>query len=101
MATKRDLSGNSPAGDLVGQKDDHLSRVVSIKRSYSVTPDDNNDLANGVTEGLLVSVAGDVKITYQTGVTATVSLAAGGWHPMNVKRVWSTDTTATGIEAGY
>lgn len=101
MAIKRDLSGNSPAGNQPGQKDDHLSRIVSIKRSYTVTTSDTDDLPNGVTEGLLVETAGNVKVTYQTGVIDSPYLAAGVWHPMNVKRVWTTDTDAVGINAGY
>lgn len=102
MAIKPDLSGNSPVPNgSAGFQDDHLSRLVSVKRSYAVDPDDSIDLPQGVTEALIVASAGNVKVTYQTGVTDTVYLAAGIWHPMNVKRVWLSDTDATGIEAGY
>jgi hypothetical protein len=35
-----------------------------------------------------------------SGITLK-NLAAGVWHPMRVKRVYSTGTTATDIVAGY
>jgi hypothetical protein len=49
----------------------------------------------------LVGVAGNVKVMYENGTVDTVYLAAGLWHGMYVLRVYSTDTTATGIHAGY
>ncbi len=54
-----------------------------------------------VTRALLVDVAGAVKVTYADGLADTVTLVAGVWHPMQVKIVWSTGTTATGLHAGY
>jgi hypothetical protein len=51
--------------------------------------------------GLFVGVAGNVKITYADGTTDTLTnLVAGVWHPMYVKRVYSTGTTATDIHGG-
>lgn len=64
-----------------------------------VTPSDSTDLAM-TTRGLYVGAAGDVKITLAGGDTVTLSgLASGVVHPLRVTRVWSTDTTATGIVA--
>lgn len=97
MATVRDLSGNAP----FAAPDRNISDVTGIARSYDVTPSDSVDLPNGVCAALSVAAAGDVKITYASGVTSTTYLQAGIWHPMDVTRVWSTGTTATGVEAGY
>lgn len=67
----------------------------------SVTPADGTDLAH-FTRGLYVGATGDVKVTTLNGEAVTmVALLAGVWHPVRVKRVWSTGTTATGILAGW
>lgn len=68
----------------------------SVRRSTPVTLSDTADL-NNVSEGILVDVAGLVKITYVGGQTDTTQLAAGIWHPINATRIWSTGTTATGV----
>lgn len=78
-----------------------FDRSMAVRASVTVTPSDSVDLTDGSTKGVLVGVTGNVKITYETGVTDTVALAAGVWHPMAVTRIWSTGTTATGIHAGY
>lgn len=102
MAIVRDLSGNSPAGSLAGQKDAHLSRKDRVHRSYAVTCSDTVDIPQGVTEALMVATAGDYTVIYGNDVQGTVNLAAGIWHPMNVKRVFSTGAASTtGVEAGY
>jgi hypothetical protein len=56
-----------------------------------------------VARSIYVGVAGDVKINGpRNSSTAIVipSLAAGIWHPMAVRRIWSTGSTATGIRYG-
>ena len=59
-------------------------------------------LANGVTRAILVDVAGAVTVQYAGGgLTDTLTLAAGIWHPMYVTRINTSGTTATGIHAGY
>ena len=76
----------------------------SLSLSQSVTPDDSANIQiptglNG-TRGLYVGVSGDVKVTLAGGTVATFKdLSAGVVHPLSVKRVWSTDTTATDIVA--
>lgn len=81
-----------------------LIEILPIISSVSVTPNDSVDIAH--TRAILVGVAGDVKVTYThlsggADVEDTIYLQAGIWHPMFVRRVWSTGTTATGIHAGY
>ena len=70
-----------------------------ITGSVAITPSDSTDLAI-TTRGILVDVAGNVKVTFVDDTTDTVNLAASMWHGMRVKRVWATGTTATGIHGG-
>ncbi|MFN2233878.1 MAG: hypothetical protein ACK2U1_06580 [Anaerolineales bacterium] len=73
--------------------------INPIVYSLAVTAHDTNEIAS--CRALLVGVAGDVKVKYKNGVTDTLYLAAGIWHGMEVVQVYDTDTTATGIHAGY
>lgn len=69
--------------------------------AFSITPDDNTDLAGGPTRGLYVGVTGNVACIMSGGTTVTmVGLAAGVWHPIQAQRVLSTGTTATSILGG-
>lgn len=82
-------------------------RPACILQSFAVTPHDTNMLTtptgldNGITVAIKVAVAGNVAVTYANDVEAVEFLVAGVWHPMEVKRIKSTGTTATGISAGY
>lgn len=70
--------------------------------AVAVTPDDANDLTNGVTKGLYVGGSGDIKVDMADGSTAIFTgISAGMIHPLSVKRVHSTGTTATFILAVY
>lgn len=52
--------------------------------------------------GLMIGGAGNVSVVMADGSTLTlVGLAQGIWHPMNVTRVNSSNTTATNICAAY
>lgn len=77
-----------------------IEAVAPIRHSVAVTPADDTDLTTPC-RALLVGAAGNVKLTYVSGITDTVYLNEGVWHGMYVKRVYATDTTATGIHAGY
>jgi len=70
--------------------------------AFAVTPNDSADLTHAA-RGLYVGASGDVKVDLVGGDTAVtlVGLAAGVVHPIRVKRVYSTDTTATSIVALY
>lgn len=51
-----------------------------------------------LTRGILVTVAGAVAVEYQDGTTHTIGeLAQGVIHPLQVRRILATGTTATGI----
>lgn len=72
-----------------------------IRNWVSVTPDDNNDNvgAGNVAVGLFVADAGDVTWIDVDGNENTVTVPAGFYLSCSVKRVKSTDTTATSIFA--
>jgi len=73
-----------------------------VQGFVAVTPSDSVDLADGVTVGLYVGVAGDVVVVMENGSTVTLKdLAAGVVHPLAVERVKSTGTVATDILAAY
>jgi len=64
--------------------------------AQSITPADS-DLTSPV-EALWVGGSGNVKITTLDGSVVTlVGIIAGSLIPIAVKRVWSSDTTATSI----
>ena len=65
----------------------------------TVTPHDTTELTT-VARALYVGVAGDVAVLMNDDSTATfVGVAAGSFLPIRVKRVNSTNTTATSIVA--
>jgi hypothetical protein len=64
----------------------------------AVTPNDSTDLTR-LARGLFVTGAGNIKVTMASGDVLTFSSGASQYHPIEVKRVWSTTTTATGIIA--
>jgi hypothetical protein len=77
-------------------------------RAASVTPSDTVDIPSVSTQDgsgnngcvLYIGGDGDVKVTTAGGDTVTfVGLIAGSFVPVQVLRVWSTDTTATSIVA--
>jgi hypothetical protein len=69
--------------------------------TIAVTPNNDTDLADGLTRALMVGTDGNVAVTYANGKTDTLFLLAGLVHPIQVVRVRATGTTATLIKAGY
>ncbi len=68
-----------------------------IVRGQSVTPNDNTDLSK-TTRALYVGVAGNVRVTMQSGDIVSFAFGAG-WHPIRVQRIWATGTDASAIVA--
>lgn len=77
-------------------------------RAAAVTPNDSADIPSVSTQDgsgnngcvLYVGGAGNIKVTTAGGDTVTFNgLLAGMFLPVQVLRVWSTDTTATNIIA--
>ena len=65
-------------------------------KGFAITPHDTN-LLTQPTRYLAVGVAGTVKVDFAeegTGITLTLP---SGVHPIRVKKVYSTGTTATGL----
>lgn len=68
--------------------------------AVAVTPSDSTTFNQ--TRGLYVGVAGNVAVTMADGTTITFNaLTAGVVHPLSVKQVKATGTTATNIVALY
>lgn len=88
-----------PAGTA---KDRHYANQIRlsspVKGAFVVTPNDSNDLSE-VTISLYIGTAGNVKLTMQDNSVVTYTNLIAGRHPLRVKRVWATGTTATGIIA--
>jgi hypothetical protein len=74
--------------------------ATSIK---SVTPDDSNDLPDGVCRALWIGGEGDVQLTAEDDDADVVisSIASGTLILVRTKRVHATSTTATNILALY
>lgn len=76
------------------------SATYGVISSATITTNDATVIPT--TRAIYVGVAGNVKVTYSNGVTDTLTnLAAGIWHPMQVKVIWQNGTTATDVHAGY
>jgi hypothetical protein len=68
-------------------------------RLFNFTASDSTDLPND-TRGLIVGVAGAVKLTDDTGTTDVFTLPVGVF-PIRVRRIWANGTTATGLVGIY
>jgi hypothetical protein len=81
---------------------------IQVSRASAVIPNDTADIPSVSTQDgtgnngcvLYVGVGGDVKVTTAGGDTVVfVGLLAGMFVPVQVLKVWNTDTTATDIVA--
>lgn len=76
---------------------DPRSHIVGATDAFLITPNDSVNLIK-LTRGLLVGTAGAVRVTMLSGAVITFpTLSAGIIHPLQVVRVHSTGTTATGL----
>lgn len=64
--------------------------------AFDITPDDNAELVTKP-RGLYVGVQGDLAVVMIEGGEVIFKQAAKGIHPLRVKKVLSTGTTATDI----
>ena len=77
------------------------SGAISYKGGAAVTLNDGTDDPNGPYDALeATTAAGLVKVTTFDGSVLTVYLPQGLMKPLQVKRIWSSVTAATGI-VGY
>lgn len=74
--------------------------TVSAYDAAAVTPNDSTDIRP--TRGLYVGGAGNIKVDMALGNVVTFTgVLAGSILPVQVVKVYSTDTTATNIVALY
>lgn len=70
----------------------------------AVTPTQDAVLER-VTRGVYVGASGNLEVQFCDDADAApvilVGLAAGVWHPMQIQKIISAGTTATGILVGY
>lgn len=72
-----------------------------IVGGFDISPHDDNTL-DRFTRAVRVAVAGDLKVQFMDGSILTIpNVAADTDHPYCVMKVFSTDTTATGIQGLY
>ena len=71
-----------------------------ITGAAAVTTNDATDLPE-VTLALYIGTAGTLKVTMMDGSVVSYAAVTAGRHPLRVKRVWATGTSATGIVAEY
>lgn len=78
----------------------HTNKVTVIASpitgAFAITPSDSNDL-DEVTLNLYVGTAGTAKLTMFDGSVVQYASLAAGRHPLRVKRVWATGTSAAGL----
>lgn len=77
-----------------------VGNLQSAVGAFAITPNDGVDLAQTAraifVQGSATLV--DLKVTMLDGTTVTLlGLASGVMHPIQVRRVWATGTTATNI----
>lgn len=79
-----------------------MSAAWGAQGAAVISPSDGTDLTTPL-RGISFASAGALKLTMIDNSVVTIpsgALVAGIIHPMVIKRVWSTGTTATGL-VGY
>ena len=72
--------------------------TIPFTKSSAVTPADGTDLPN-VARSLYITVGGTIKFVTVGGDTDTWTVPDNFYLLGQIKRVWATGTTATGIHA--
>ena len=77
-----------------------LSAIAPSAKAAGITPSDSADIE--ATRGVYTGISGDLKVDMLDGTTITfANLAAGIVHPLQVRRIYATGTTAGDIIALY
>lgn len=71
-----------------------------LSSAVEVAPDDANDLLH-VSRAVFVGGGGDLRVIMLEGQTVTFAGLASGWHPIRVRRVLATGTSASAIVVGW
>ncbi len=61
----------------------------------------DTDILPGVTSALYISSAGTLQVTDEFNNVVALPSMNAGWHPIRIKQIWSTNTTASGFIAAY
>lgn len=77
----------------------YRTRDAGTPKAVAVTPSDSTVLE--LTRGLYVGTTGNLAVRMADGQTVTFTAAAVGYHPLQVDKVMSTNTTASNILALY
>lgn len=78
-----------------------VSPGCQFNKGAAITPSDGTDIAGGVTDAVYVGGAGVVAAVFQDGSIANFTAVAGATLPLKVRRINSTNTTATLLNALY
>ncbi len=76
-------------------------QIDPYNRAATITKSDTVDLPLGLTEAIQVGGAGVVAAVFQDDSVVNITAAAGDILPIKIKRVNSTNTTATVMTALY
>lgn len=83
-----------PATDSFSNERDLLS--VPASEGIEITPNDSGEL-DKVTRGIYVGTTGNIRAMLASGGVITFTNVPVGWHPLRVRQILSTGTTASGI----
>jgi len=78
-----------------------LANQAAPTNGAAITPSDTVDLPNAATKGIWVGGTGAIKVDMLDSGTVTFNAVPVGLLRIQVKRVWSTGTTATNLLALY
>jgi hypothetical protein len=78
-----------------------MAEPAVYKNFVAITKHDTDNIPTGLTKAIFVGGAGVVVAVHQDGSTVQFTAPAGATLPIQVKRVNSTDTTATLMVALY
>lgn len=71
----------------------------TIERVTEIAPSNDDEIS--LTDGFHVNGEGDIRFLDAKGNDRTLAVLAGISYPYRIKKVFETDTTATGIHALY
>jgi hypothetical protein len=89
------------------KREQDVDVIRGVRKASSVTPSDSDHLVDPdgeplPTRSVYVGVSGDLSVVFADNDTVVLvpAVAAGVWHPMEVRQI-RTASTATGIVAGW
>lgn len=75
--------------------------IEPVAFAFGITPNNSNNLERKTRALLIGGTQADVDMTLAGGQRVVLTLAPGVLHPLEVIKVWTTGTTATGIYGLY